>query len=169
MIKIIDAKTITAKKKKTANNDAKTMINDGEKVCPMTYDEACKRIMEFEAENKALKDECKKLTSGCQDLSDANQRLNKTCNDILAEKANLQNDFDALKDQKQKLADIIKKQTNDLFDKEKLFNATLDIAVLYQHQRKRFRLGFFITLLALFFENAWLFGSNLQTLIDWLK
>ena len=33
----IDAKTITAKKKKTANNDAKTMINDGEKVRPMTY------------------------------------------------------------------------------------------------------------------------------------
>lgn len=172
MIKTIKKKTTTKK----AAEKVKTAIDDSEKVRPMTYDEACTRVMELQSENDELKNECEKLTAGCQDLSDANQRLNKTCNDILAEKANLKNDFDAIKEQNIKFSDTIKEQIHQMAEKDKLmnekdkvFNACIDIAAVYQRQRKRFRLGFFIALLALVFENAWLFSSYFQTWIDLLK
>lgn len=166
MVKTITTKTTSKKTIKTA----KPAIDESNQVRPMTLDEACTRVMELQKENDALKNECEKLTAGCQDLSDANQRLNKTCNDILAEKANLKKDFDVIKEQNIKFSDTIKEQTNQMTEKDKLFNACIDIAAVYQAQRKFYRIGFYSLFVLLIIENISLFfGSYIQTWIDMLR
>lgn len=176
MVKIIDAKTITEKKKKTTKSDNKATVADDTKPRMMTYDEIWARFMDLQKENDALKNECKKLTNGCQDLSDANQRLNKQCNEILAEKANIKNDLEALKQQNFKLSETIKEQIHQLSDKEKrsdenkkLFDACLDIAACYQKQRKYFRRCFVVAVFALIIENVYIFYPYFQAWIENLR
>jgi len=167
MIKIIDAKTITEKKKKTAKKDAKTMIADGEKMRPMTYDEACASIKDLKKENDAIKKECTKLKADFNKIVDKNAQLEKKQHDLLAEKAEIKNNFQNIKSQ---LSNTIKDQLNQLSEKEKLFNATLDIAVVHNVQRKRYKCGFFAVILLLIAENlSFFFGSYIQTWIDLLR
>lgn len=166
MIKTIKKKTTTKK----AAEKVKTAIDDSEKVRPMTYDEACTRVMELQSENDALKNECEKLTAGCQDLSDANQRLNKTCNDILAEKSQIEEEFKKLKNDNNILMLNNKQNLEILNSKTNQLDFATDLASKYMKEKNKYRQYFFILFAIVFTvycaEILWRFGTNIQLLIE---